>query len=161
RNYAICCACYDTLGRPTALLYKFSNKNEHVKNHLKKWQHFINKVGGIEEVSKILEIKLEEVKEKSEIANAKKICVKSNISTDKKNFESLLLHATVSASLALQWIQNEEVQELFYFVNPSLKLPGCCSLGGRILNNEVKKYNYDMITKLKNNLIGPTLTFDG
>ncbi|CAG8823808.1 20162_t:CDS:1, partial [Dentiscutata erythropus] len=60
RNYAICCACCDTLGRPTALLYKFSNKGEHVKNHLKKCQHFINKVGGIKEASRILEIELEE-----------------------------------------------------------------------------------------------------
>ncbi|CAG8823829.1 22542_t:CDS:1, partial [Dentiscutata erythropus] len=45
---------------PTALLHKFSNKGERVKNHLKKCQHFINKVGGIEEVSRILEIELEE-----------------------------------------------------------------------------------------------------
>ncbi|CAG8484871.1 869_t:CDS:2, partial [Cetraspora pellucida] len=81
RNYAICCACHDTLGRPTALLHKFSNKDERVKNHLKKCQHFINKVGGIEEASRILKIELEEVKEKSEIANAKKRCVESNIST--------------------------------------------------------------------------------
>lgn len=34
-------------------------------------------------------------------------------------------------------------------------------MGGRILNNEVKKYDDNMITKLQNDLVGPTLTFDG
>ncbi|CAG8851458.1 40312_t:CDS:1, partial [Gigaspora margarita] len=77
RNYAICCACRDALGRPTALLNKFSNKSERVKNHLKKCQHFISKVGSIKDVSRILDVELEEVKD----IKAKKRCIESNLST--------------------------------------------------------------------------------
>ncbi|CAG8457967.1 41452_t:CDS:2 [Gigaspora margarita] len=98
------------MDRPTALLNKFSNKSECVKNHLKKYQHFISKVGGIEAASRILDI---ELKELSEDVKAKKRCIEPNLST-----------------------------------------------GGRILNNEVKKYNINMVTKLKNDFVGPTLIFN-
>lgn len=95
------------MGRPTALLNKFSNKSERIKNHLKKCQHFISKVGSIEDVSRILDVELEEVKD----VKAKKRCIEPNLSTekgplekyfirplsnqDKKKFETLLLRATV------------------------------------------------------------------
>jgi hypothetical protein len=58
-------------------------------------------------------------------------------------------------------VQNKEVRELFEFLNPTLKLPGRRTLGGRILNKEVKRLEDNMVIKLKNNSVGPTLAFDG
>src|SRR5438067_571578 len=43
RFYCICVACSEVNGRPTALLNKFPNKSERVKNHLKKCKCFREK----------------------------------------------------------------------------------------------------------------------
>src|SRR5688572_2532920 len=40
RNFCICVSCRDTIGRPAALLNKFVNKNERIRTHLKKCEHF-------------------------------------------------------------------------------------------------------------------------
>ena len=66
RNYAICCACRDTVGKPAAILQRFPNKSDRVKNHLKKCKHFIEEQGGIEMAFKILDIKLVEAGENSD-----------------------------------------------------------------------------------------------
>ena len=72
-----------------------------------------------------------------------------------------MIQATVSAGFSLQWVENKEVQELFYFLNPALKLPGRKSLGGRILDEESKALENEMMQELKNDPIGNTLSFDG
>ncbi|CAG8854358.1 43682_t:CDS:1, partial [Gigaspora margarita] len=69
RNYAICRAYHDAVGKATAILKKFPNKSERAKNHLKKCQHFMDKQGSIEAASTILEINLEEEDDKSDIDN--------------------------------------------------------------------------------------------
>ncbi|CAG8806930.1 6192_t:CDS:1, partial [Dentiscutata erythropus] len=56
RNYAICCVCCDAVGKPAAIIQKFPNKSDQVKNHLKKCKHFIEEQGGIEVAFKILDI---------------------------------------------------------------------------------------------------------
>ncbi|CAG8675129.1 1486_t:CDS:1, partial [Dentiscutata erythropus] len=61
RNYTICRTCRDAIGRLTALLQKFPNKSERVKNHLKKCKYFIDAQGGREVALKILGIGLEEM----------------------------------------------------------------------------------------------------
>jgi len=76
-------------------------------------------------------------------------------------FERLMIRATVSAGFSLQWVENKEVQELFYFLNPALKLPRRKSLGGRILDVESKILDNEMMQKLKNDPVGITLSFDG
>ncbi|CAG8818903.1 17154_t:CDS:2, partial [Cetraspora pellucida] len=53
------------------------------------------------------------------------------------------------------------VWELFEFLNPTLKLPERRTLDGRILNKEVKRLEDNIVIKLKNNSVGPTLAFDG
>ena len=58
-------------------------------------------------------------------------------------------------------MENKEVQELFYFLNPALKLPSRKTLGGRILNAESKDLQIEMVQKLKADSVGVTLTFDG
>jgi hypothetical protein len=40
RHYCICAACSEVNGRSNALLNKFPNKSERIRNHLKKCQHF-------------------------------------------------------------------------------------------------------------------------
>ncbi|CAG8725580.1 5978_t:CDS:1, partial [Scutellospora calospora] len=57
-------------------------------------------------------------------------------------------------------VQNREVQKLFQFLNPTLKLPGRRALGRRILNCEIKDLDNNMMIKLKNNSVGSTLAFD-
>lgn len=76
-------------------------------------------------------------------------------------FEKLSIRATVSAGWALHWVDNKEVQELFHFLNPAIKLPGRQALGGRILNNEIKILKTEMEQKLKSDSVGVTLSFDG
>jgi hypothetical protein len=76
-------------------------------------------------------------------------------------FEKLMIRATVSAGFPLRWVENKEIQELFHFLNPGLKLPGRISLGGRILNDESKTLEVEMTKKLKEDSVGVTLAFDG
>ncbi|GES91435.1 ribonuclease H-like domain-containing protein [Rhizophagus clarus] len=68
--------------------------------------------------------------------------------------------ATLSARFSLQWVENKEIQELFYFLNPALKLPGHKALEGRILDDESKILENEMTQKLKDDPIGITLSFD-
>ena len=72
-------------------------------------------------------------------------------------FEKLLIRATVSAGWSLQSVENKEVNELFSFINPTIKLPGRQALGGRILNNEVKSLQLQLENKIKNDPVGVTL----
>ena len=58
-------------------------------------------------------------------------------------------------------MENKEIQDLFYFLNPALKLPGRKALGGRILNNESKILENEMSQTLKDDPVGITLSFDG
>ncbi|CAG8715651.1 14910_t:CDS:2, partial [Cetraspora pellucida] len=148
---------------PTALFQKFPNKSERVKNHLKKCKHFIDAQDGREVILKILGIGLEEMEKqdsRSHTGPLDKYAVQFLTKSDKKRLETLLLHATVSAGILLQWVQNKEVRELFHFLNPSLELPGCRALGGRILNCEIEELKINMEIKLKSDSVGPTLAFD-
>ncbi|GES82469.1 zinc finger BED domain-containing protein 1-like [Rhizophagus clarus] len=76
-------------------------------------------------------------------------------------FERLLIQVTVSAGFSLQWVKNKEIQELFYFLNPALKLPGRKTLGGRILDDESKILENEITQKLKDDPVRITLSFDG
>ena len=76
-------------------------------------------------------------------------------------FERLIIWATVSAGFSLHWVENKEIQELFYFLNSALKLLGRKALGGRILNNESKILENEMSQTLKDDPVGITLFFDG
>ena len=76
-------------------------------------------------------------------------------------FEKLMIQATVSAGFPLRWVENKEIQELFHFLNPAIKLPGRRALGGRILNDESKTLEEEMTKKLINDSVGVTLAFDG
>ena len=58
-------------------------------------------------------------------------------------------------------MENKEVQELFYFLNPALKLPGRRVLGERVLDDESKALENEMTQVLKNDTVGVTLSFDG
>ena len=73
----------------------------------------------------------------------------------------MVLKATVSARIPLQWVENKEVKELFMFINPTLELPGRRTLGGRILQNTTQKLDLDLKIKVQNDPVGVTLSFDG
>ena len=80
---------------------------------------------------------------------------------DKETFDDLVLKATVSAGIPLQWVENKEVKELFSFINPTIELPGRRALGGRILQKTTQKMKLDLENKVQNDPVGVTLSFDG
>ena len=47
-------------------------------------------------------------------------------------------------------VENKEVQELFHFLNPALKLLGHKALEGHVLNDESKALENEMTQTLKN-----------
>ncbi|CAG8825686.1 213_t:CDS:2, partial [Cetraspora pellucida] len=87
-----------------AILQRFPNKSDRVKNHLKKCKHFIEEQSGIEMVFKILDIKLVEAGENSDMdVNNKrpriekmkkesldKFVIRPLSKNDKKKLETLL-----------------------------------------------------------------------
>jgi hypothetical protein len=68
---------------------------------------------------------------------------------------------TVSCGWALSWVNKPEAKELFEFLNPFLKLPDRCVLGGDILKEAVAEADNAMEIALKEDPVGVTLTFDG
>ncbi|CAG8571554.1 25123_t:CDS:2 [Cetraspora pellucida] len=76
-------------------------------------------------------------------------------------FECLLLHATVLAGLAFQWIENLEVKALFQFISPLLKLPNRKSLSDCIITSAANKLQESIIKLASKNKIGVTIAFDG
>ena len=72
-----------------------------------------------------------------------------------------MIRGIVSAGFPLRWVENKEIQEIFHYLNPGLKLPGRKSLGERILNNESRTLEAEVTKKLKEDSVGVTLAFDG
>jgi len=73
----------------------------------------------------------------------------------------LLLRLTISCGWALSWVNKPEAKELFHFLNPSLKLPDRCILGGKILKEAVADSDKAMEIALREDPVGVTLAFDG
>jgi len=63
---------------------------------------------------------------------------------DKDMFDDLVLNATVSAKIPLQWMENKEVKELFNFINSTLELPSRHALEGQILQKTTQKMKLDL-----------------
>ena len=87
--------------------------------------------------------------------------VRSLSKEDVGKFNILLLRLTVSCEWALSWVNNPEAKELFNFLNPHIKLPDQCELGGKVLTKAVEKADDAMDIILKEDPVGVTLTFDG
>ena len=87
--------------------------------------------------------------------------VRSLFREDLVKFYILLLRLTVSCGWALSWVNKPEAKELFNFLNPLIKLPDRCELGGKILTKAVEKADDAMNIALKEDPVGVTLTFDG
>ena len=87
--------------------------------------------------------------------------VRSLSKEDLQKFYMLVLQLTVSCEWALSWINKPEAKELFDFLNPFLKLPDRCTLGGDILKRVVAKSDEAMEFTLKEDPISITLSFDG
>ncbi|CAG8685688.1 1491_t:CDS:2 [Gigaspora rosea] len=58
-----------------------------------------------------------------------------NMNDKKKKFDELWLHATISTGMAFCASENPELQAVFTFLNPNIKLPNCQNLAGTILDN--------------------------
>ncbi|CAG8487391.1 2389_t:CDS:2 [Diversispora eburnea] len=82
-------------------------------------------------------------------------------SIDRKKFNLLILHVTISCRFALFWINNLEVIELFKFLNSLIKLSNRKTLSNKILHEAITDLNNTMIEKLKSDRIEITLSFDG
>ncbi|PKK62158.1 hypothetical protein RhiirC2_717910 [Rhizophagus irregularis] len=87
--------------------------------------------------------------------------VRSLSKEDVQKFHMLLLRLIVSCGWALSWVNNPEAKELFDFLNPFIKLPDRCILGGDILKQVVSEADKVMQTTLKEDPVGITMTFDG
>ncbi|GES91409.1 ribonuclease H-like domain-containing protein [Rhizophagus clarus] len=136
RNYCICIACKDANSRDNALLKKFSYKTERIRTHLKKCQHFKNKY--FEIYAELFEVETISG-ENNDINNPNKRLRKESTGS----------------------VKNKKIQELFYFLNPALtKLPGRKAIRRRILDDESKILENEMIQKLKDDPVGITLSFD-
>lgn len=73
----------------------------------------------------------------------------------------LVLKATISNGWSFRWVENKDSQEMFYFLNPTLKLPNWKRLEGKILENASKDIIKSIEKKAQADLIGVTLTIDG
>ncbi|RHZ77864.1 hypothetical protein Glove_170g15 [Diversispora epigaea] len=80
---------------------------------------------------------------------------------DMKKFYTLLLRLSLSCGWAFHWVNKPEVEELFNFLNPHLKLPDRRLLAGSILTDTIKDSNILTLKTLQEDQIGVTLTFDG
>ncbi|CAG8815853.1 31033_t:CDS:2, partial [Gigaspora margarita] len=142
RNYAISHACCNAIGRPTALLQKFPNKSE---------RHFIDAQSSKEVVLKILDIGLEEIKKQNSRSHLEgpldKYAVRSLTKSDKRKLETFLLHATISAGILLQWVQNKELE-----TNMEIKLKSdsvCPTLAFNSWTNVINQNIMEVVEKIK------------
>jgi hypothetical protein len=62
--------------------------------------------------------------------------------------ELLLLKATISAKLQLQWVGNLQVQRMLWLLRPGVKLPSRKALSGSILQRAVKVADADRAKKI-------------
>ncbi|CAG8660791.1 25063_t:CDS:2 [Dentiscutata erythropus] len=82
-------------------------------------------------------------------------------SKQKEKLEQLLLKATVSCGWAFTWVDNPEIKELFYYINPTIKLPNRQTLSGRILTKTAKNSIELQKKDIQADQLGVTLTYDG
>jgi len=72
-----------------------------------------------------------------------------------------LLQVNISCGFPLSWVNNQEVIELFKFLNSQIKLPDRKTLSTEILSDVAKDFDTIMLEKLVLDRIGITLSFDG
>jgi hypothetical protein len=75
-----------------------------------------------------------------------------------KDFELLLLNATLSANLPLQWVENPQVQQMLRLLRPGIKLPARNALAGSILQRAVKLTDADCAKEIADSSPGERLT---
>jgi hypothetical protein len=78
-----------------------------------------------------------------------------------ETFYQLLLCATVSCGWSFNWVENQEVIELFEFINPGITLPSRKTLSNTILFNSKNEIQNKIDNVAKQDEIGLTISFDG
>ncbi|CAG8695930.1 23234_t:CDS:2, partial [Cetraspora pellucida] len=113
---------------------QITNTQQECKCHLTSCQHFITEYPSKIECNKILNpISTDNNSQESE-SEQNSDQLNPNItlgcyfqkplsSKQKEKLEQLLLKATISCGWAFSWVNNPEIKELFYYVNPAIKLP--------------------------------------
>ena len=67
----------------------------------------------------------------------------------------------VSNGLSFSFLENQETQDVFNFIAPSLKLPSRRAISNRILTRSTKQLNQSIIEMAQKDKIGVTAAFDG
>ncbi|CAG8690759.1 4044_t:CDS:2, partial [Dentiscutata erythropus] len=81
-------------------------------------------------------------------------------SKQKEKLKQLLLKATISCGWAFSWVDNPEIKELFYYLNPAIKLPNRKTLSGRILTKTAITSMKLQKKDIQTDKLGVTLTYD-
>jgi hypothetical protein len=90
-----------------------------------------------------------------------KFAVRKLTTNQERKWWYLVLKATISNGWSFRWVENEDSQEMFNFLNPTLRLPHRKRLGGQILKDASKDIIKSIEKKAKADSIGVTLTIDG
>ena len=80
---------------------------------------------------------------------------------DKLHFENLILRMIVSNGLSFTFMENQETQDVFDYVAPSLKLPNRRAISDRILPTYSEKLAEEILQHARADKIGVTAAFDG
>ncbi|CAB4374480.1 unnamed protein product [Rhizophagus irregularis] len=179
-----CKPCIDGLGEEKGHKVWFPNKKDRIIQHFKKCPNFFartneeerenifaclqpnnntqNSVIPQKRPSSLASISSSKVDKRSlYYGPMDNFIVRSLSKEDVQKFHMLLLRLIVSCGWALSWVNNPEAKELFDFLNPFIKLPDRCILGGDILKQVVSEADKVMETTLKEDPVGITMTFDG
>ena len=80
---------------------------------------------------------------------------------DNQHFENLVLLMMVSNGLPFTFMENKEIQDVFNFIAPALKLPGRRAISDRILPNSANELTKSILQVASNDKIGVTAAFNG
>ncbi|CAG8791821.1 42223_t:CDS:2 [Gigaspora margarita] len=159
-KFCVCQECVFGSSFDEAYNDKFANTQELVHQHLKNCIYFKQKNSESEQ-AEILAKSNKEVLATNNSLYENRYLLWPLEEDQQKNFEQLLLKATVSCGWAFSWIENPEVKALFEFLFPLVKLPSRKLLSGQILAEYAKNTTESIKETAQNETNGVTLAYDG
>ena len=80
---------------------------------------------------------------------------------DNQHFENLILRMIVSNGLPFTFMENQETQDVFNFIMPTLKLPNRRAISDQILSKASTTLTENISQRVRADKIGVTAAFDG
>ncbi|CAG8492900.1 7725_t:CDS:2, partial [Scutellospora calospora] len=144
-----CIYCIAVLGEEDSDNQKFTNSAKCVKSHLNQSTNAGSSLKKHTLISKRNKVKL-----------LNQFIAHNMSNQEKQNFNKLWLHAIISAGMAFCASENPELQAVFTFLNPTIKLPTRQNLSRTILNNATTYIQNEIIKKVTEEEIIVTLSMD-